>query len=196
VKDFSEPMSDTPARRRGEARGRILDEAQALFAAHGYDATSTAKIAQKADLPAGLIFYHFKTKLGLLQALISERGGHTFPIVDGPDGRTIHSVLSTAAEQLVTDLTGSQRALRTIIFREAALYAEVRAQTMEIVEATSTAIAAQLCNTTDLAVPIAECQRAARLLIAEVVIDTLLRDDSSTPVAIDGVVQFLARALT
>jgi AcrR family transcriptional regulator len=35
----------------GEARRRILDAAQALFAAHGFTATTTRAIAEEAGVP-------------------------------------------------------------------------------------------------------------------------------------------------
>ncbi|MGH3088612.1 MAG: TetR/AcrR family transcriptional regulator [Rubrobacteraceae bacterium] len=54
-------------------RERILDAAQELFAGRGFDATSTQSISDEAGVPSGLIFYYFKTKPGLLEALIQER---------------------------------------------------------------------------------------------------------------------------
>ena len=52
------------------ARGRILAAAERLFAERGFDHTSTALIAAEARVPQGLIFYHFKTKMELLLAVI------------------------------------------------------------------------------------------------------------------------------
>ncbi len=54
------------------ARGRILAAAERLFAERGFDHTSTALIAAEARVPQGLIFYHFKTKMELLLAVIRE----------------------------------------------------------------------------------------------------------------------------
>ena len=56
-----------------EARARILDAAEELFAHHGYDATPTAKVAAAAGVPKGLVFYHFARKIDLLTALFEER---------------------------------------------------------------------------------------------------------------------------
>ncbi len=56
-----------------EARRRILDAAQSLFAELGYDATPTKRIAEDAGVPQGLLFYYFRTKEGLLEALVAER---------------------------------------------------------------------------------------------------------------------------
>src|SRR5947209_20441797 len=56
-----------------EARKRILDAAQTLFAVHGFNATTTKAIAEKAEVPGGLIFYYFPTKKALLAGVLSER---------------------------------------------------------------------------------------------------------------------------
>ena len=59
--------------RSEEARTRILDAAQTLFAAHGFNATTTKAIAEHAEVPGGLIFYYFPTKQALLAGVLSER---------------------------------------------------------------------------------------------------------------------------
>ena len=56
-----------------EKQQRILEHALRLFAANGYNATSTAKIAKAAGVSEGLIFRHFTSKEGLLQAIIEEK---------------------------------------------------------------------------------------------------------------------------
>ena len=67
-----------PAGRVGQvedlsARDRILEAAERLFAEQGFDRTSTARIAAAASVPHGLIFYHFKTKMDLLLAVVRDR---------------------------------------------------------------------------------------------------------------------------
>lgn len=59
--------------RSEEARTRILDAAQTLFAVHGFNATTTKAIAEQAEVPGGLIFYYFPTKKALLASMLSER---------------------------------------------------------------------------------------------------------------------------
>lgn len=51
---------------------KILDVALQLFAAKGYDATSTSKIAKVAEVSEGLIFRHFGNKEGLLNAIMDQ----------------------------------------------------------------------------------------------------------------------------
>lgn len=51
---------------------RILNCGLELFAKNGYNATSTSQIAKLAEVSEGLIFRHFKSKEGLLNAIIQE----------------------------------------------------------------------------------------------------------------------------
>jgi len=49
---------------------KILETSLKLFAEKGFDATSTNKIAKEAGVSEGLIFRHFESKEGLLQAIM------------------------------------------------------------------------------------------------------------------------------
>ena len=51
---------------------KILEAALELFASEGYAATPTSKIAKMAGVSEGLIFRHYESKQGLLDALIVE----------------------------------------------------------------------------------------------------------------------------
>jgi AcrR family transcriptional regulator len=53
-------------------RQRILDAARRLIAEHGFEATSTKAIAAEAGVPSGLLFYYFKTKDDLIEAIFDE----------------------------------------------------------------------------------------------------------------------------
>ena len=55
-----------------DRKKRILDTALELFAMEGYAATSTSRIAKIAGVSEGLIFRHFESKKGLLNALIED----------------------------------------------------------------------------------------------------------------------------
>jgi len=60
------------AAKRGEARERILDSAEALIMRKGADAVSIDAVAADAGSAKGLVHYHFKTKQGLMSA-VAER---------------------------------------------------------------------------------------------------------------------------
>ena len=56
-----------------QTRERILAVSERLFSAFGYDGVSMRQIGTEADIPFALVTYHFKTKLGLYQAVFSKR---------------------------------------------------------------------------------------------------------------------------
>jgi AcrR family transcriptional regulator len=55
---------------RGTA-ARILDAAERVFAEHGFAAASTREIAALARVPLGAVHYHWGTKQGLREAVMS-----------------------------------------------------------------------------------------------------------------------------
>lgn len=58
----------------------ILQAALMLFALEGFNATSTSRIAKEAGVSEGLIFRHFGSKEGLLQAVLDEGRGRASAI--------------------------------------------------------------------------------------------------------------------
>ena len=73
---------------RGTARARLLDAAEELFAAHGFAATTTREIAERAGTSRGMVFYHFPSKEALLETLLAERSPQAdlAAILDGHAG--------------------------------------------------------------------------------------------------------------
>lgn len=57
---------------RRESRKRILEQALALFAQHGYDRTTVRMIAQGAGIAQGLLYNYFRSKQEVLQALFEQ----------------------------------------------------------------------------------------------------------------------------
>jgi AcrR family transcriptional regulator len=55
-----------------EKQENILKAGLELFAAEGFHATSTSKVAKKAGVSEALIFRHFESKEGLLKAILQE----------------------------------------------------------------------------------------------------------------------------
>jgi AcrR family transcriptional regulator len=56
-----------------QTKERILSASEKLFAKRGFDGVSMREIGRAAQVPFALITYHFKTKLGLYQALFHRR---------------------------------------------------------------------------------------------------------------------------
>ncbi|MBM9836836.1 TetR/AcrR family transcriptional regulator [Rhodococcus hoagii] len=125
-------MPPRPRRRRsvktdGDTREKILDAAETLFAAHGFDATSTAAVAGAAGVPKGLIFYYFPTKADILTALLAERLpaeplDDLAPLVAPGDPATSLVNLDNALN--LRDHHSS--VMRVIIWREAESHPDVR----------------------------------------------------------------------
>jgi len=109
-----------------DARDRILDAAERLFAERGFDGTPTSAIAAEAAVPKGLLFYYFPTKKGLLAALVDERLGDgvidAAPLIE--PGDPVASLLNVSERffqiQAVSDV------FRVILWREGHTHAEVR----------------------------------------------------------------------
>ena len=111
----------------GEARERILDAAEDLFAADGFDATPTSRIAHRAAVAKGLLFYYFPRKIDLLRTLFVER-------------LPVHSISSLAGIAVPGDVAGSlvrladrigltghhSPVISAILFREASTHPDVR----------------------------------------------------------------------
>lgn len=55
-------------------RMQLLEAANALVYRQGYNQTTLADIAREADVPLGNVYYYFKTKEEIGQALIEHRG--------------------------------------------------------------------------------------------------------------------------
>ena len=53
-----------------ERKNEILDAAEELFAAKGYEATSTGDILDRVGIARGTLYYHFQSKEDILDALI------------------------------------------------------------------------------------------------------------------------------
>jgi AcrR family transcriptional regulator len=111
----------------GDSRERILDAAEDLFAADGYAATPTARIARRAAVAKGLLFYYFPRKTDLLRTLFAER-------LPAPPLRSLAGIVveGDVAASLVRvadriDLTRHHsQVLSAILFREASTHPDVR----------------------------------------------------------------------
>ncbi|MEU4648813.1 TetR/AcrR family transcriptional regulator [Nocardia fluminea] len=115
------------AKRDGDARQLILDAAETLFAAQGFDATPTAAVAAAADVPKGLVFYYFPTKNAILSALMRER----VPEHPIDDLASVVAPGDPAASLINLDTAINLRdhhssVLRVIMWREADTHPDVR----------------------------------------------------------------------
>lgn len=69
-----------------DTRTKILEAALDLFSEKGYHASTTRKIASKAGVNEVTLFRHFKTKIALFDAVLTEinrAGFDSFEVLDG-----------------------------------------------------------------------------------------------------------------
>ena len=133
------------------ARGRILAAAERLFAERGFDHTSTALIAAQARVPQGLIFYHFKTKMELLLAVIREDQASLLdgllpalaPAADPDDG--LRPAVAALWRHL-SGVLGEPSPVRKIIIQELAAHPEIRQRALELHEQMAASVACYLAQ--------------------------------------------------
>jgi len=110
-----------------ETRERILDAAEDLFAADGFDGTPTSRIARRAVVAKALLFYYFPHKMDLLSTLFVERlPTHSLSSVTGVavQGDVAGSLVRLADR---IGLTGQHwQVLSAILFREASTHPDIR----------------------------------------------------------------------
>ncbi|WP_301323472.1 TetR/AcrR family transcriptional regulator [Actinomadura rupiterrae] len=109
-----------------DARTRILDAAERLFAESGYEGTSTARIARNAEVPKGLVFHYFPQKMDVLVTLVAERTR----IEQTADTAALGAVPGDPAGTLARLAHGfplhASPSMRRILFREADTHTTVR----------------------------------------------------------------------
>ena len=77
----------TPNRRGARSRESVLDAAERLMAAHGYDAATVAALVDEAGIPASSIYHYFGSKEGVLLAVMQRGAEQFFDALPIPDRR-------------------------------------------------------------------------------------------------------------
>ena len=77
----------TPNRRGARSREAVLDAAERLIAAHGYDAATVAALVKEAGLPASSIYHYFGSKERVLLAVMERGAERFFAELPAPDRR-------------------------------------------------------------------------------------------------------------
>jgi AcrR family transcriptional regulator len=67
------PRKVVPRAGGDQAREKILDSAERLFAGAGFDGVSVRQVGADAEVPFALVTYHFESKLGLYKAVFARR---------------------------------------------------------------------------------------------------------------------------
>ncbi|MEJ2287732.1 MAG: helix-turn-helix domain containing protein [Deinococcales bacterium] len=165
-------------RSRAEARRKILDAAEALFAEGGFDGTPTSAIAAQAGVTSALIFYYFRTKRGLLQALIDERPflprfAELVADVEADDRRTL---LRTAGQRLY-DLAHRSGPMVRIVVREVLQREELRRHWEDVLERAIAALADRIRTIEEPPLDVERAAAMARLFFNAVAFQALFGPD-------------------
>ncbi len=179
------------------ARERILAAAERLFAERGFDHTSTALIAAEARVPQGLIFYHFKTKMELLLAVIREDQAS---LLDGllppPDPGAGLGPAVAALWRHLSAVLGEPSPVRKIIIQELAAYPEIRQRALELHEQMAASVACYLAQASrHPGDPGPGHQAAARLLTIAAGMAPLLGEPSLTLIPPDALATLISDGL-
>jgi AcrR family transcriptional regulator len=107
MREGNTPSERPPTARQRQAAARreqILKTALRLFAAQGFDATSTRQIAREVGIAEGLIFHYFPTKASLLAAILEDRveerrafRRELRPLLEDAAGKPVSEVLHAVA---------------------------------------------------------------------------------------------------
>ena len=179
------------------ARDRILETAERLFAARGFDRTSTARIAAEASVPHGLIFYHFKTKMELLLAVVRDREAIVLEELLPPPrpGADLPQAVAEIWQHLSAAL-GRPSIVRRIIFQELAAHPEVRQRALELHDQISAVVSQHLARANGYeGQPSPEYLAAARLLTIAAGMAPLLGEPGPARLDTEAVAAVISRGL-
>jgi AcrR family transcriptional regulator len=132
-------------------RQRILEAALDLFAAKGFDRTSTKEIAHAAGVAEGLIFHHFESKERLLTAVFETRRsyfGDLRELSSAPPDLPVEDVLLRLATDALTRLRRERR-IAVVLFTTAQTNPAVRARLDAVIRAGTGHLAGYLVGRRD-----------------------------------------------
>lgn len=190
---------NVPARGRGdtageETRKRILDAAQHLFAKHGFSATTTKAIAEKAEVPGGLIFYYFPSKKALLEAVVSERNileelSAAAETVISPEPR---AMLIALGQRYLTILKQHEELAR-ILLREFRSYPEIARQFHTLREEHIELIGSCLHRSLQLGqhTPLRNIHAIARTFLYNIIVIAIIEDAEDPHLLLEEMVDVL-----
>jgi AcrR family transcriptional regulator len=80
-------MTNSATATRGDKRDRLIASAMELIHRQGVERPTLAEIAEAADVPPGNVYYYFKTKDELIDAVVQARASEVRELLDSLDRR-------------------------------------------------------------------------------------------------------------
>jgi AcrR family transcriptional regulator len=117
----AEGVQDRGAGRRAahvqDTRRALLDTARQLFAEHGFQATRTEEVVQRAGLTRGALYHHFRDKEDLFRAVFEEVEAEVDQsLVRRSSDRPVNAwALFRANSEVYLDAASTNRAYRQIV---------------------------------------------------------------------------------
>jgi AcrR family transcriptional regulator len=108
-------------------RAAIQDIALTLFAARGYDATSLQDIADELGLTKAAVYYHFPSKLELLQSICEPVYEGVAAIIADAETQTARQRRIDVAADGFADLTVSRRATISVLAADPVMHGRMKA---------------------------------------------------------------------
>jgi len=104
-------------RKKRQLRVHIYETARQLFLKNGYDATTVAQIAEKADVAPATFFNHFANKSAVLVEMTSEVSEHLLALVDQQLKRPVSASerIRGFAGAVATDVAGARGLAREVL---------------------------------------------------------------------------------
>jgi AcrR family transcriptional regulator len=181
---------------RSEAPSRIaiLDAAESLFAEHGFDATPTRKIAKRANVTTGLVFYYFPTKESLLKALIEERSVlprimELLPESDG--GGDFRRALETTGRDLY-DLIHRSHDIVRIVTSEVPHHPYIQRHWEDMLESVLDQLTVYMADASDGTVPMGQAAPLARVFFSTIAFHAIFDPDHDRDTLVDELLAAVA----
>ena len=124
-----------PNRRGARSRERVLDAAERVMAAEGYEAAALSRIVEESEIPISSVYHYFGSKEGVLLAVM-ERGAARFfelvpeadELIDDP-----RTHLSRLVQNVCDALEQESDFLRLVVVIAAQPPVDERARALEVV---------------------------------------------------------------
>jgi AcrR family transcriptional regulator len=176
------------------ARERILVAAEELFAELGFDATPTSRIAERANVPKGLVHYYFRRKPDLLVALIERLPDEHLDVASVVVVGHVAASLRALVAVLDARIDSSQL-LSHLLWREADTHEAVRAAMQRRYRSVVGQIRAVITAALGTRAPEADTDSAAELLGLAVSYRHSVSRHEEGSTSIDREIDFIAAAL-
>src|SRR6476620_9728295 len=121
-----------PNRPGTRSRELVLNAAERIMAAEGYDSASLARVVEESEIPISSVYHYFGSKDGVLLAVMERGAERFFARVPDPD-ELIRDPLTRLVENVCDALEQESDFLRLVVVMAAQPPVDERAKAQEVV---------------------------------------------------------------